>query len=247
VALSGALHVAAEGGERPEAPPGLLGDVCGGALYLTLGVLAGVLRARSDGQGQVVDAAMVDGAANLLNWELSNIARLAAGGSENSCNNSGKPWIRSYQCADGEWIHVEAYELQFYAELINRLGLDHDERIVQAWDNPQNWTHVAAELEVAFAAKTRAVWSDLLERTNACVVPVLTPIEAAAHQHNTSRRLYEVIDGVLQVAPAPRFSATPSVRSLRVPPLGAHTQEVLSGLGLSDDLVEKLSVMKGTK
>lgn len=246
VSLSGALHTATEVGERPEAPPGLLGDVSGGALYLALGVLAAVLRARRDGQGQVVDAAMVDGAANLLNWELSNIARMVEGSGEDNRDRSGKPWIRSYRCADGEWIHVEAYEPQFYAELIARLGLSHDETIAQAWDNPQSWPHVAADLEALFASKTRAVWSDLLEQTNACVAPVLNPIEAAAHQHNMSRRLYEVIDGVLQVAPVPGFSATPSARGLRVPPLGAHTREVLSGLGLSDDLIDELSVTNRT-
>jgi crotonobetainyl-CoA:carnitine CoA-transferase CaiB-like acyl-CoA transferase len=239
VALSGALSLASDAGERPEAPPGLFGDVCGGALNLTLGVLAAVFRARSDGRGQVVDAAMVDGAANLLNWELSNIA--AASMREGKHDGSGKPWIRSYRCADGKWIRVETYEPQFYAELVERLGLADDERFVGAWNNTQDWTSITVELEAQFATKTRDEWSALLEGTNACVAPVLDPTEAATHRHNVSRGVYEVVDGVLQVAPAPRFSATPSSRGLRVPPVGAHTRDILSGLGFADANIDELS------
>lgn len=241
VALSGALWLATEAGERPEAPPGLFGDVCGGALYLALGVLAAVWRARLDGRGQVVDAAMVDGSANLLNWELSNIARSAGGLAAGRGDDSGKPWIRSYRCADGEWLRVEAYQPEFYGELITRLGLSHDARFVHAWSNPQDWAQVMTELEMLFATKTRAQWASLLERSHACVAPILSPAEAAMHEHNIARGVYEVTDGVLQVAPAPRFSVTPSARGLRVPPLGAHTREVLVGLGLSDALVNELS------
>lgn len=239
VALSGALSLATQAGERPEAPPGLYGDVCGGALSLTLGVLAAVFRARSDGRGQVVDAAMVDGAANLLNWELSDIAAASMRGGKH--DGSGKPWIRSYRCADGKWIRVEADEPQFYAELIERLGLANDERFIRAWNNTQDWSRITAELEAQFATKTRDEWSDLLEGTNACVAPVLDPTEAATHRHNVSRGVYEVVDGVLQVAPAPRFSATPSTRGLRVPPVGAHTRDILLELGFDDVIIEELS------
>lgn len=158
-------------------------------------------------------------------------------------DGSGKPRFRFYRCADGEWIRVEPYESQSYPELIRRLSLDHHARFVQAWTNPQDWARVAAELDVLFATKTRAQWSDLLERTDACVAPVLSPTEAAMHWHNVSRGIYEVIDDVLQVAPAPRFSATPSARGLHVPPPGAHTQEqeVLSALGLPASLLNELS------
>ncbi|WP_322028020.1 CaiB/BaiF CoA-transferase family protein [Burkholderia sp. BCC1977] len=240
VSLSGALSLATEAGERPEAPPGLLGDVCGGALYLALGVLAAVMRARIDGRGQVVDAAMVDGAANMLNWELSNLAKSAVVLDPAGRYGRGQPWIRSYRCADGEWVRVEACEPGFYTELIARLGLDNDARFVNAWGDAREWPWLAAQLQLLFSTKTRAQWATLLEGSIASVVPVLSPPEAAAHRHNVSRGVYEVIDGVLQASPAPRFSATASERGLRVPPLGAHTREVLTSLDLPDAVVAEL-------
>jgi Predicted acyl-CoA transferases/carnitine dehydratase len=205
VSLSGALSLATEVGTRPEAPPGLIGDASGGALYLTLGVLAAVLRARMDGKGQVVDAAMVDGAASLLNWELSHIASLAADADSEKSPNACRPWNRSYRCTDGEWIHVEATEPDDYAKLIAQLGLDEDVRFSRAWNNPADRSHVMAVLETVFASKPREQWTDLLQ-ANLCVMPVLSPTEAATHPHNVARGLYEVVDGILQVAPTPQFS-----------------------------------------
>lgn len=242
VSLSGALSLATEAGTRPEAPPGLFGDVCGGALYLMLGVLAAVLRARIDGRGQVVDTAMVDGAASLLNWQLSSIAGLAADADKGKFDSADTPWNRSYRCADGEWIHVDAVEPDDYAELIAKLGLDQDIRFSRACHNQADRAHVMAEMEALFASKPREQWIDLLQLTNVCVVPVLSPTEAATHPHNAARGLYEVVDGILQVAPVPHFSRTPSAKGLRVPPAGAHTREVLSSLGLSGAMIDELTV-----
>jgi crotonobetainyl-CoA:carnitine CoA-transferase CaiB-like acyl-CoA transferase len=141
-----------------------------------------------------------------------------------------KHWVRSYRCADGEWIRVEPDEPQFYADLIRRLGVDHDERFVHGQQNREHWPELAAKLDTLFATKTRAQWCELLEGSDTCFAPVLSPTEAAVHPHNVARDVYETIDGVLQAAPAPRFSVTPSVRSACVPPLGAHTHEVLREL-----------------
>lgn len=228
IALSGALWLCAPSGQRPEVPPTLLGDVGGGALYLAVGILAGVLRARQDGHGQVVDAAMLDGSAYTLNLLLSIIA--AQGGGFDHCRPrfDARHVSGCYRCSDGEWINLVPHEPQFYIELLKRLGLDHDKRFVNGESNPMVWPLLKSELELLFATKTRSQWCQLLEGTDACFAPVLSPAEAAVHPHNVDRGLYSTIDGVLQVAPVPRFSATPSAPTSRVPTRGAHTHEVLA-------------------
>lgn len=231
VALSGALWLATQPGQRPDAPPGLLGDVAGGALYLAIGVLAGILRARQDGRGQVVDAAMVDGSAHLLNFAISFLPDHYGGSFGNARPAAlGMHWDRPYLCADGEWIVVQAVEPQFYAELIRRLGLDQDERFVNDQRNPGAWATLGDELSALFKTKSRDEWSRLLEGSDTCFAPVLAPEEAAAHPHNIARDIYNTIDGVLQTAPAPRFSVTPSAELVAVPPRGAHTKDVLAEL-----------------
>ncbi|MET2833127.1 CaiB/BaiF CoA transferase family protein [Mesorhizobium shangrilense] len=241
VALSGALWLATQPGQRPEAPPTLLGDVAGGALYLALGILAGILRARQDGRGQVVDAAMVDGSAHLLNLLITFLPEL--GGSFENAKPAahGKHWDRAYLCSDGEWIIVQPEEPQFYVEFIRRLGLDHDERFVKGQTTPENWQALGDQLSTIFRTKSRAEWSELLEGTDACFAPVLSPPEAAAHPHIVARQIYKIVDGVLQTAPAPRFSATPSAELSSIPARGHHTQEVLSELKLSSKRVDDLT------
>ena len=231
-ALSGALWLATEPGEHPQASPNLLAGVAGGALYLMLGVLAAAIRAQAGGRGQVVDAAMVDGSANLLNLMLAMLPGRDGNFDFVRPNGFRRPWIRSYRCADGEWIRVEPDEPQFYAEFLQRLGLDHDPRFVDGQKHRGDWPAVAAGFDAIFATRTRAQWCELLEGTDACVSPILTPAEATQHPHNVAREVYQAVDGVLQAAPAPRFSATPSATGARVPPRGAHTHEVLRELGL---------------
>jgi len=229
-AMSGALWIASQPGVPAAAPNTLLGQVGGGALYLTFGVLAALLRAQSDGCGQIVDAAMVDGCANLLNMMLGVVPSRDGKFDAIRANGYGRHWVRSYRCADGEWVRVEPDEPQFYADLIRRLGLDHDERFIHGQENRKQWPQLAAELDALFATKTRAQWCKLLEGSDACFAPVLSPIEAARHPHNVARGIYQTVDGVLQAAPAPRFTATPSPSIHRVPPLGAHTRDVLREL-----------------
>lgn len=241
VALSGALWLSTPAGRRPEAPPSLLGDVGGGALYLAVGILAGVLRARHDGRGQVLDAAMIDGSAHMLNLMLSIIQNNGGNFEALRPASDARHFARSYRCADGEWINFTAVEPQFYAELIERLGLDHDERFINGRENPEAWPTLSDELTVLFASKTRSKWCELLEGTDACFAPVLALPEAALHPHNVARGIYVTVDGVLQAAPAPRFSATPPAEPTRVPVRGAHTHEVLSELKLSSLQVEQLT------
>lgn len=230
-AASGALWIASPAVVPLLAPRTLLAEVGGGALYLTFGVLAALLRAQSDGRGQTVDAAMVDGCANLLNMMLGVVPSREGRFEAIRADGYRKHWVRSYRCADGEWIRLEPDEPQFYADLIQRLGVQCDERFARGQGDRQLWPELASELDAIFATKTRAQWCELLEGSDACFAPVLSPSEAAAHAHIVDRGVYQTVDGVLQAAPAPRFSATPSANLAGVPALGAHTSEVLRSLG----------------
>ncbi|TCN20372.1 crotonobetainyl-CoA:carnitine CoA-transferase CaiB-like acyl-CoA transferase [Sinorhizobium americanum] len=232
VAISGALWLATKPGQAPEAPPTMLGDIAGGALYLAIGLLGGILSARKDGRGQVVDAAMIDGSAHLLNLLISYIPELGGAFASGKPTAHGLFWDRAYECADGEWIVIQPMEPQFYAELIKRLGLQDDQRFVNGQSTPELWVTLGSELAELFKAKTRTEWAALLEGTDACFAPVLSPEEATAHPHVVARGIYKTIDGALHASPAPRFSLTPSAELGSVPPRGAHTEEVLAELGL---------------
>ncbi|WP_326536552.1 CaiB/BaiF CoA transferase family protein [Pseudorhodoferax sp.] len=231
--LAGALWFAGPAGQPPAAPTTVLGDIGGGALYLALGLVAGILRARSDGRGQVVDAAIVDGTAHMLNLLLAMTAR-GAGLARGVNAFDAAHWAgRSYRCRDGGWINLASLEPQFYAELLQRLGLDGDARFVQGQHDAALWPALAEHLARLFAEHDRAHWCAVLDGSDACWAPVLRPDEAAEHPHLAARGTYLRVDGVLQAAPAPRFGATPSPPVAAVPRRGAHTEAVLAGLGLS--------------
>lgn len=238
-ALSGELWLSSAPGQQPDAVPAELGDICGAALYLTVGVLAAVLRARADGRGQVVDAAMVDSSAHMLNRLLSAVPGLG-GDFQRAKAREARHWARSYRCSDDEWVYIDAEEPQFYTDLVERLGLGHDQRFVTGQSTPEIWPVLSDELARLFATKTRAEWCGLLEGTNACFAPVLAPLDSANHPHMTTRGVYTTVDGVLQTAPAPRFSTTPSARSAPVPVRGAHTHDLLSELQLSQNQMDQL-------
>src|SRR5437762_3663020 len=172
IALSGALHAIGEGGRGPVPPLNLLGDFGGGSLYLVVGVLAALLEAKRSGRGQVVDAAIVDGAASLLTFIYAAIAR-GRWRDERGANllDGGAPFYTTYRCADGQYIAVGALEPQFHEVLIARLGLDEDafkDRL-----NPQSWPRLRQLLQQTFSQRTRLEWRDLLEGTDACFAPVL--------------------------------------------------------------------------
>lgn len=239
IALSGALWFSGEAGQPPLAPPTLVGDLGGGALYLAMGLLAGMLSARSTGTGQVVDAAIVDGSANLMNLLLS---AHSAGQQplERGCGLlDGPHWARSYACADGHFISVQALEPQFNALLFSKLGLAADQAFQKPYD-PRNYGPLALRLADLFASQPRQYWVDLLEGTDACFAPVLTPAEALAHPHMAARGIYSKTNDVLQAAPAPRFSAMPAGEIAAVPQRGEHSAEILRAAGLSDSAIEQL-------
>lgn len=225
IGLSGALWYAGLPGEPPMPPPSLIGDVGGGAMYLALGLLAGVMHARASGEGQVVDAAIVDGSANMMNLLMG---LKSAGEMVNERGRSlldGPHWYRSYRCADNRYITIGALEPKFYRILLEKLGLDGDPAYAKP-RNAQSWTGLQTELAGLFASRSRDEWCALLEGTDACFAPVLDPDEAAIHPHMAARGVYREIDGVLQASPAPRFSRTPGNVG-RIPKRGEHGAAVL--------------------
>jgi alpha-methylacyl-CoA racemase len=239
IALSGALWFAGAPGAPPMAPPTLVGDLGGGALYLAMGVLAALLSARRTGVGQVIDAAIVDGSANLMNLLLSAHAAGQQPFERGQGLLDGPHWYGSYACADGQFVSVGALEPQFNALLFARLGVGDDPDFRNAYD-PRRWPRLRERLAVLFATRPRAHWVALLEGSDACFAPVLTPREALAHPHMAARAVYAERDGVLQAAPAPRFSATPSSVPGPVPARGEHGADILRAAGLDDAAIARL-------
>jgi alpha-methylacyl-CoA racemase len=239
IALTGALHAIGRPDSPPPPPLNLVGDFGGGAMFLAFGVLAAVLEARSSAKGQVVDAAMIDGAALL---SAGRYAGLASGRQTNERGDNmldgGAPFYDTYACADGKFIALGAIEPQFYARFRDVCGLRYplfDEQM-----NKQKWPAQKRALAAIFRARTRDEWIALLGRDDTCVAPVLDWDEAPADPHNAARATFVTIDGVTQPAPAPRFSRTPAAvpRSARVS--GDDTHEILRKWGLAEPLIGQL-------
>jgi alpha-methylacyl-CoA racemase len=239
IALSGALWFAGQAGQPPVTPPTLVGDLGGGALYLAMGLLAGILRVRSGGPGQVVDAAIVDGSANLMNLLLSAHAAGQQPFERGQGLLDGPHWCGTYACADGQFITVQALEPLFNALLFARLGLGDDPEFGRPYD-PRCWVALRARMAALFATEPRAHWVNLLEGSDACFAPVLTPRESMAHPHMAARGVYAERDGVLQAAPAPRFSGTPAAVPGTVARRGEHGADILRAAGLNQEEIEQL-------
>jgi crotonobetainyl-CoA:carnitine CoA-transferase CaiB-like acyl-CoA transferase len=213
IALVGALDAIGRAGQPPTPPLNLLGDYAGGALYLAFGVLAGIIEAQHSGKGQVVDAAMIDGVASLMTaWQGSLAGGIARPERGTNHTDGGAHFYDAYECADGNWISVAAIEGKFYAELLRHLGIEPASLPPQM--ERAGWPDAKARLAALFKTRTRAQWCELLEGSDACFAPVLRLDEAARHPHNAARGTYIEIDGVVQPAPAPRFS-----RSVAAPPI----------------------------
>lgn len=204
-ALSGALWYSGQpDGSPPMATPTMLGDIGGGALYLTIGLLSGVLKARETGKGCVVDAAMVDGSAHMMNLLLSlmPIGQLSETRGESLLD--GAHWYRTYECSDGEFVSIGSLEPQFYGQLLAALDLQDDPDFTHQM-NRKKWPQLTEKLEAIFKTKTSAQWCDIMEGTDICFAPVLSPMKAAAHPHMKARGIYREEQGGLRAAPAPRF------------------------------------------
>ncbi|MGH2472524.1 MAG: CaiB/BaiF CoA transferase family protein [Candidatus Limnocylindria bacterium] len=232
IALTGVLHSIGPKHGPPVPPLNLVGDFAGGALYLALGLVAALLERVRSGTGQVVDAAMVDGAASLM---TSVYGRRAAGAwtdarGENQLDG-GAPWYAVYETADARYVCVGAIEERFYRELLRRLGLDRED--LPDRHDRSSWPLLRERFAEVFRTRTRDEWSEVMEGSDACFAPVLSLTEAPAHPHNRMRDTFVEVDGVVQPAPAPRFSRTPG-RIQRAPaPVGQPTGEALREWGFS--------------
>jgi len=239
IALSGVLASIGRRGEAPVPPLNLVGDFGGGGLYLALGVVAGLLEAQKSGKGQVVDSAMVDGAASLL----TAIYGMHASGmwSDKRGDNildTGAHFYDVYETKDGEYVSIGSIETKFYAELLKRSGLEGQEMPRQM--DRKAWPDLKEKFAAIFKTKTRDEWCKIMEGSDICFAPVLSMGEAPSHPHNVQRGTFVEVEGVVQPGPAPRFSRTPS--KIQRPPAkpGEHTEEALSEWGFSASELEKL-------
>jgi len=208
IAMSGALWLLGREGQKPTPPINLLGDFAGGGLVLAMGIAAAAFERATSGIGQVIDAAMVDGAA-LVAAPFSATGRTSSWGPRGTNHiDTGAHFYEVYECADGAYIAIGAIEPQFYAELLLRLDLSADE--FPQWDRAR-WPALKERMAAIFIARTRAEWCALLEGTETCFAPVLSPAEAAAHPHNVARGTFVEANGRMVPAPAPRFSRTPTI------------------------------------
>ena len=239
VALTGALHAMGEAGRPPPPPLNLVGDYGGGSMFLVTGLLAGLLRARTTGEGSVVDAAIVDGVASLMGVVPSLAALgLWSPGRQANMIDGGAPYYRCYACRDGGYVAAGPIEPQFLAIMLETLGIDPGEYGAQ--NDKDEWPRQHALLEARFAERARDEWAAVFDGTDACVTPVLSWQEARTHPQGVARGLYPEEDGRVQPKVAPATGAADAP----VPPLparGAHTEAVLSGLGLSAAAIARLS------
>jgi alpha-methylacyl-CoA racemase len=238
IALSGALHAIGPS-ERPVPPLNLVADFGGGGMLLAVGVLAAIIHARATGEGQVVDAAMVDGSALLT---ASHHGLLADGWwvpeRETNLLDGAAPFYTTYRTSDGGHVAVGALEPQFFAALLEGLGLEVDQ--VGAQGDREAWPEMRRLFAERFGSRTRDAWAEHFAGTDACVAPVLSLVEAPADPHNRHRGTFVEIEGVVQPGPAPRFQRTRTDIPSPPEPAGASTDSVLATLGFSPDEIGKL-------
>jgi alpha-methylacyl-CoA racemase len=239
IALGGALAHFGRPGEKPVPPINMVGDFGGGGMLLAFGVVCALLEAKGSGQGQVVDASMVDGTATLMAmihglhamglWNLEKGTNLIDGGAH---------FYDAYETADGKYISIGSIEPQFYVELLRLTGLDQED-LPHQMDREQ-WPALTERMAGVFKQKTRDEWCELMEGTDVCFAPVLTLDEARSHPHNVARGTFVEVAGVVQPAPSPRFSRTPGEISRPPSAPAADTDEALTDWGLSEAEVAKL-------
>ncbi|MFO0996794.1 MAG: CaiB/BaiF CoA-transferase family protein [Alphaproteobacteria bacterium] len=240
IALSGALHAIGPKDGRPVPPLNLVGDYGGGALYLAFGIMAAVWEAQRSGKGQVVDVAMVEGAASLATgfWGM-----MAAGmwteTRESNILDGAAPFYGTYETKDGKYVSLGSIEAKFYTLMLEKLGLA-GETLPKQMDK-SSWSALRARVASIIKTKTRDEWCQIMEGTDVCFAPVLSFSEAPNHPHNKARGSFVEIDGIVQPAPAPKFSRTKSAVQRGPAEPGEHTEEALRDWGFSADEIAALS------
>jgi alpha-methylacyl-CoA racemase len=239
IAVAGTLEPIGRAGERPVPPLNLVGDFGGGGMLLAVGVLAALLERERSGEGQVVDAAMVDGAALLASF-LYGLRAAGAWQDGRGTNvlDGGAPFYDTYPTGDGKYMAVGALEPKFYAELLDRLGLA-SAGLPSQYDR-SGWPALRAAIGEAFAGRSQAEWVVAFEDSDACVSPVVSPADAPTHPHNAARGTFVDVGGVTQPGPAPRFSRSGRVTPQPPPRPGSHTADVLAELGYTASQVSDL-------
>ncbi|MCS5676850.1 MAG: CoA transferase [Acidimicrobiales bacterium] len=239
IALAGVLAHMGRHDTGPVPPLNLVGDMGGGGMYLAYGIVCALLSAQRTGVGQVVDAAMVDGAASLMAffYGMLHTGFSTPNRGENMLD-TGAHFYDVYECSDGEYISLGSIEPQFYAEMVEKLGLDPEDFADQ--HDRSRWPELKEKVAAVVATRTRDEWDAVLEGTDVCYAPVLAVSEAAEHPHNVARGTFVDIGGIVQPGPAPRLSATPGEVRRPPPHEGQHTDELLAEAGLGDDEVAAL-------
>ena len=238
IGLAGALHAIGEPGGKPVPPLNLIGDFGGGGMLLAYGLVCGMLEASRSGRGQVIDAAMVDGAAALMAMFFSMAGHGFKDQRGSNMLDGGAHFYNTYETKDGKYVCVGAIEPQFYAELVEKAGLD-ENRFGPQMDAAQ-WDGFKEELAAVFKTKTRDEWCAIMEGSDVCFAPVLSILEAPQHPHNRHRDTFVEVDGVVQPAPAPRFSRTKAEISHAARAPGEDTRDVLADVGFSAEKIEAL-------
>ncbi len=241
IALTGALHGIGRKGETPVPPLNLVGDFGGGALYLAFGMACALFEARGSGKGQVVDAAMTDGAASLMSM-FYGFKAMGMWQDEKGVNllDGGAHFYDTYETSDRKWISIGSIEPQFYALLLEKASLTDPE--FQSQMDRAKWPSLKEKIAHVIKTKTRVEWDALMEGTDVCYAPVLSLAEAPNHPHNKARGTFVEVDGVVQPGPAPRFSRTKVEVQGPPPTAGQHNEQILGAFGFSPGDVAALKV-----
>ncbi len=240
IALAGALEPIGRAGEKPLPPLNLVGDFGGGGMFLAFGIACALFEAKNSGKGQVVDAAMVDGAATLMSmfWGMKAMGFWQPERGTNMLD-TGAPFYDVYETADNKYVSIGSIEPQFYSELLRLSGLGELDDFPSQMDRAQ-WPAMKETVAEIFMQKTRDEWCELMEHTDVCFAPVLSMEEATEHPHNVERGTFTEVGGVTQQSPAPRFSRTkPEIQGPASHP-GQHTDQVLADFGFDSDAIDKL-------
>lgn len=239
ISLTGALHAVGVAGQKPVPPLNLVGDFGGGGMVLAYGMVCALLQTQRSGKGQVIDAAMTDGSA-LLMAMFSSLQAAGQFGSERGIHmlDGGAHFYDTYETQDGRYVSIGAIEPQFYALLLEKTGADKTTFAPQMARD--QWPQLKNKMAALIKTKTQAEWCALLEGTDACFAPILSLEEAPSHPHNQARQTYIEVGGMIQPAPAPRFSETPAAMPAPAKAPGADSRTVLQALGLTDSEIQEL-------